>query len=310
MPLNAQLKVVHRLQLGSKEGKTTNHSGNKTMGYLDKSAKTEETQDLLKAFFKPKVWKLPDFDLSNETVSSNPQWLGIACEITFYFAVLSEVPKNEQSPIDVLQYAYGFSEKEITLCTKDIEVLVSMAWKHAAWRIPQKKKSVKNPPFEKQAIEYLKKKYIWFKKIVKGTTKCDPRFFKLGGDAIILKNGKWEVIEIKNDSSSARKNAWVNQALLLFLKKYYESVIKVDQSVFWVPFYFVGDPVPRKPAPVKNKAEKLFAHCISEDAIVSIVCPRPEVIFSFSPLKEIRKTEKKSKEDPFRLAIKYLSKSF
>jgi hypothetical protein len=280
------------------------------MGYLDKSAKTGETQELLKAFFKPKVWKLPDFDLRETTVSSSPQWLGIACEITFYFAILSEVPKNEQSPIDVLKYAYGFCDKEIVLSTKDLEVLVSMAWKHSAWRIPQKKKNVKTPPFEIQAREYLKKKYIWFKEIVKGTTKCDPRFFKLGGDAIILKNGKWQLIEMKNDVSSARKNAWINQALLLFLKKYYESVSKVDESVFWVPFHFVGDPVPRRPAPVKNKAEKLFTHCISEDAIVSIVCPMPEIIFSFSPLKEIRRTEKKGKEDPFRLAIKYVSKAF
>lgn len=277
------------------------------MGYLDKSAKTNETQQVLQDFFKPRIWKLPDFNLDDKVISSSPQWLGIACEVVFYFSLLSQVPKEEQSPIEVLQYAYGFREEEIEKTASNLDSLAEKAWEHAAWRIPKKNKNRENPLLEQSAKEFLEKKFFWFKAFLKGVKKCDPRFFKLGGDANIYKDGRWEIIEMKNDSNSSRKKSWISQTLLLFLKKYYESVIKVDRSMFWVPIYYRGLPAPRKPAPAKDRPEKLLKHCISEDARVTILCPRPEIAFSFIPLKELRSP---SKKNPLELVTSLVARSF
>lgn len=260
------------------------------MGFLDKSAKTSKVQNILKEYFEDKIWDIEDFDCTKQKTGLNPQWLGVACEIVFYFSILSHVDKKEKSPIDVIKNAYQFEDIEIRKCRKNNDELVQMAWDHAAWRIPNGKTN-KPPILEADDKKYLAKKLNWFKKINEGVTKCDPRFYKLGGDAILFKKNEWELIEIKNDRCSTKKSAWINQALLLFLKKYYESVFKVDNAAFrkflpWPSF------IPNPPKPIKNREEKLLTHCISEKAKISIVCPRAEKVFSFYPLKHLRKKAK------------------
>jgi hypothetical protein len=260
------------------------------MGLLDKSAKTSKVQDILEKHFESKIWDIPDFDYTDKKRSSHPQWLGVACEIVFYFSVLAHVRPKEYSPLEVIKNAYQFEDEEIKLCKKDVKLLVQKAWEHAAWRIPHAS-SDKAPPFDSDDMLYLEKKFTWFKKVNTGVTKCDPRFHKLGGDAILCKKNEWEIVEIKNDTCSKRKKTWINQALLLFLKKYYESVFKVDIAAFneFLPWPdFLG----KSPKPIKNREAKLEKHCISEKAKVSIVCPMAEKVFSFYPLKHLRRVSK------------------